>query len=246
MLFYRSFGSPEKQLLVFLHGFLGSHKDFLPIIKRLQNDFFCVAIDLPGHGKSPYQKEILHLVEETIARLSQKPILVGYSMGGRIALHLNKPLEAMYVLAFSAHTGVLSSEERQQKRQEELLWKKRLLSLSPKDFIELWYKQPIFHTLHENKELLKKRLYKNPKELAHILEEMRLTKLPPPTLYADSTVFFFGENDNKYKEHYKLLSKEYLAQEIPHAGHSVILENPKKCAELIKNQIVNLKKRRPL
>ncbi len=238
MLFYRVFGSPEKQLLVFLHGFLGSHLDFLPLIEDLKKDFFCVALDLPAHGKSPYESSALKKVEETIAFFRQKPILIGYSMGGRIALQLRDSLGALDIIVLSSHLGLSSLEDKQKKWEEDLLWERRLLSLSPQDFLNLWYSQPIFSSLAKNAILLEKtlknRLYKNPKELSLLLKEMSLAKQPGPSIDSSSTYFLFGENDAKYKTLYSNLPRSYRVDSVEKAGHALLLENPKKCSELIR------------
>ncbi|CAJ1958883.1 unnamed protein product [Sphenostylis stenocarpa] len=90
-------------VLVFLHGFLGTGKDWISIMKTFSGSAKCISVDLPGHGKS-----ILHGVKgvgeeepelslETIADILHKLIhhiapakvtLVGYSMGARIALFM--------------------------------------------------------------------------------------------------------------------------------------------------------------
>ncbi len=237
MLFYRLFGSPEKQLLVFLHGFLGSHLDFLPLIEDLEKDFFCLAIDLPAHGQSSYESPTLKRIKDTIAFFKQKPILIGYSMGGRIALELRDSLEALAVIVLSSHLGLSSLEEQKKKWKEDLLWEKKLISLAPKDFLKLWYNQPIFSSLAKNTLLLEKtltnRLYKNPKELSLLLKEMSLAKRPRPSIDPCSTYFLFGENDAKYKALYRNLPASYKVDGVEKAGHALLLENPKKCSELI-------------
>ena len=45
-------GCKSKPTLVFLHGFLGSSTDWNETVSLLQDDFYCVTIDLPGHGDS--------------------------------------------------------------------------------------------------------------------------------------------------------------------------------------------------
>ena len=45
-------GRTKRPTLFFLHGFLGSKEDWLPLMRPLSRRFRCIAVDLPGHGES--------------------------------------------------------------------------------------------------------------------------------------------------------------------------------------------------
>ena len=49
---YRTWGIRGRPTLVLLHGFLGDSEDWLPLVSLLEDDFYLVAVDLPGHAKS--------------------------------------------------------------------------------------------------------------------------------------------------------------------------------------------------
>ena len=49
---YRTWGIRGRPTLVLLHGFLGDSEDWLPLVSLLEEDFYLVAVDLPGHAKS--------------------------------------------------------------------------------------------------------------------------------------------------------------------------------------------------
>ncbi|MGB8701813.1 MAG: alpha/beta fold hydrolase, partial [Thermosynechococcaceae cyanobacterium] len=51
-LHYRSYGQADRPALLFLHGFMGSSEEFVPIMERLATYFYSVAVDLPGHGQT--------------------------------------------------------------------------------------------------------------------------------------------------------------------------------------------------
>lgn len=89
---YADQGSGEKVLL-FMHG-LGS---YLPAwqknIEELKSSYRCIAIDLPGYGKSskgdyPYDmKFFADAVADFIKKLALESVtLVGHSMGGQISI----------------------------------------------------------------------------------------------------------------------------------------------------------------
>lgn len=85
-------GKNEKPAMVLVHGF-GSSKDvWLRCSKHLKDDFYLIAIDLPGHGESAkimdrdysMYSQVSYL-RDIIAELSlERPHLAGNSMGGTL------------------------------------------------------------------------------------------------------------------------------------------------------------------
>lgn len=111
--------------LVFLHYFGGSSNSWSKVISELSYNFRCIAIDLPGFGNSleiPKLsiKECVSEVARVIKSLSLKRyVLVGHSMGGKIALSLASiqpfGLEALVLIAPSPPTPEpMSGNERTQ------------------------------------------------------------------------------------------------------------------------------------
>ncbi len=85
-------GKGEKTL-VFLHYFGGSAGAWSLVINELDQSFRCIAIDLPGFGRSSAPAEALSVAgnaQEVIQLIQhlqlQKFVLIGHSMGGKIAL----------------------------------------------------------------------------------------------------------------------------------------------------------------
>ncbi|GAA0342326.1 alpha/beta hydrolase [Bacillus carboniphilus] len=77
--------------LVLIHGFLGTHRMFEKVIDTLAKTFDVIAIDLPGHGKSPVSKDIQTVYDyakEIVAFLQaldiDKATWIGHSLGGYI------------------------------------------------------------------------------------------------------------------------------------------------------------------
>ncbi len=82
-----------EQTIIFVHG-LGS---YLPAWKKniedLKNDYRCIAIDLPGYGKSskPIHSGMMDYYAETISKFMDKlelksAVIAGHSMGAQIAM----------------------------------------------------------------------------------------------------------------------------------------------------------------
>ena len=83
------------ETILFLHGFTGSTKTWQPIIEQLPETVRCITVDLLGHGKPIHLKTAngMNMCEQLMdlhALIQSLNItnftLVGYSMGGRIAL----------------------------------------------------------------------------------------------------------------------------------------------------------------
>ena len=243
MLFYRTYGSPDKQPIVFLHGFLGSSLDFIPLIEELQKEYFCLSLDLPAHGLSSYFPNTLLTVQKAIESLKIKPFLLGYSLGGRIALHLSQKtsLPVKGTLIISSHIGLTHPSQKKIRLELDLLWSQKLNTLSSQEFLQTWYEQPTFSSLqkkpHLLKNLIEERLFTNPKELSLILEEMSLAKQPLLNTFSSPTHFLYGEEDVKIKDLYTILPPS-LKTEIKNAGHTLHLENPSDCLKAIQHWII--------
>lgn len=196
--------------LYFLHGFLGVPEDWKEVIGHLPSDWECEALDLT-----------LPLPE----RFPEESALVGYSLGGRIALQQHH--QGALVL-LSAHFGLASEEEKKARGQEE----KRILQEMegcPETFLRKWYSKPLFSTLRMEGDLLKRRRSIDFAKHAALFSRYALSKQPftPPPAHA---LLLYGERDEKYA---KLYQPYETARAIPHAGHAVPIENPKATATFI-------------
>jgi len=90
----------EGRTLLFLHGWGTDHRSFLPVIEKLKDRYILYAPDLPGFGMSEEPAEIFdahmyaEFVSEFINRLNmEKPVVIGHSNGGRIALALTRVMD---------------------------------------------------------------------------------------------------------------------------------------------------------
>jgi pimeloyl-ACP methyl ester carboxylesterase len=81
-------GSP----VVFCHGLFGQGKNWAQIAKALAPDHRTLLVDLPHHGRSPWDEhfDFLEIADQVAGLLSaDDPVtLVGHSMGGKVAMVL--------------------------------------------------------------------------------------------------------------------------------------------------------------
>ena len=95
---YRYFGEEGRLPLVILHGLLGSSRNWTTVGKQLARSFEVFALDLRGHGDSPWPPppardysfpamaaDVAAWVKE---RKLERPILLGHSLGGKVAMRL--------------------------------------------------------------------------------------------------------------------------------------------------------------
>lgn len=255
------YGKTSQPNLVLIHGFLGSKADWLPLIPQLSQHFHCICLDLPGHGDN--QPEITSTltdgfdfcVQDIISRLDRLGIeafyLYGYSLGGRIALHLAQayPQRVLSLWLESCHPGLTNTEEQAARSKNDQLWAKRLQSLSSRDFLQLWYQQAVFADMPDNARntLIAKRAAQLDPHSKHTLKQMflatslaRQTSLwDVPASLACKCHFFAGSQDAKFTA----IAKDWQAQQpivlhqIDDAGHNIHQANPTGLLACIKSLI---------
>jgi len=153
MLYHTTTGTRDNPPLLLLHGFLGSHADFLGLLPTLSKHFYCIAADLPGHGKTETKlgdytfahtaRAIADLLDYLNVR---KTHVLGYSMGGRVALYLACEFgdRIANLMVESASPGLKAAFDRKQRQQQDDLTALSLLKMPLPDFLDQWYKNPLF------------------------------------------------------------------------------------------------------
>ena len=142
--------------LVLLHGFTGSAESWSAHIEALAARFRVVRIDLPGHGRTPVLSvercaftRVGDDLASILARVVDVPAhLLGYSMGGRLALYtaLTHPDRVRTLILESASPGLESAAERGARRDADEALAERILAQGVPAFIDAWEKLPLFAT----------------------------------------------------------------------------------------------------
>jgi 2-succinyl-6-hydroxy-2,4-cyclohexadiene-1-carboxylate synthase len=207
--------------LVFLHGFLGTHRDWIPVCSDLPH-WPCIGIDLPGHGASPFC--------ETLSFIPPAPKfhLIGYSMGGRLAMQyaLDHPDQIGRLIIASAHPGLPSQREKEKRIQADTQWALLLHQLPIDEFLRRWYDQPVFGSYKPDFSM---RREQNISGLSSALVHYSLGH--QPMLKVAKALHVVGEKDRKFRA----LHPNALV--VPNAGHVVHLEHPKAFAQIIREHL---------
>ncbi|MCG9720264.1 2-succinyl-6-hydroxy-2,4-cyclohexadiene-1-carboxylate synthase [Shewanella sp. Isolate7] len=257
MLAYRSEGDRSKPVLVLLHGFLGDKHDWQAVLARLSRHFHCIALDLPGHGDSPALEGDPHspgfnrVVAQILSTLDKLKVnrfhLLGYSLGGRIALHLADQAQErlLSIHLESCHPGLVSDDERNLRLEQDAAWQQKLLSLPVPDFLSLWYQQGVFASLddQERQKLIQARSHNRPAALASIYlptslgHQADLSSIPEQSTL--NWHYYVGLQDDKFLA----LAKAWQAKQkislyrVPGSGHNVHLAQPEAFCDLLIAQL---------
>ncbi len=167
-----------------LHGFTGSSRDFLGMSPDLSQQQRWLAPDLPGHGQtclnSPDSFNAdaqVALLERWATALRLPPVhLLGYSMGGRMALQwaVRHPQRLASLVLVSTSAGLESVPERQARAAADRQLAQRLLTQDPAQFLQGWLRQPLFAGIAQRGEAflaqeVARRLPQQPEGLARSL-----------------------------------------------------------------------------
>ncbi len=227
----------KKPKVILLHGFLGSSLDWSDSLAGLEDLAEWVPLDLPGHGQDASLPTKFEDAFAKIAAVSVAPnqplYLVGYSMGGRIALlwALANPGRVSRMVILSSHTGTDESASRWMFDQS---WANRFSSEPLQTVIHDWYQQPLFTPLRQHsifEKVLQKRALGNGHSLAAALLAFSVSKqgnLLPKVPLLPPTHWLFGEFDRSYRDLWCCLREKYhqSVKVIPKVGHALLVESP--------------------
>ncbi|MBX3012198.1 MAG: 2-succinyl-6-hydroxy-2,4-cyclohexadiene-1-carboxylate synthase [Caldilineaceae bacterium] len=235
--------------LVLLHGFTGSSESWADHLPLFATAYRTIAIDLLGHGQTdapaePARYSMAASADDLMAILTlvaPGPIhLLGYSMGGRLALYLalTYPERIRSLILESASPGLADPVAQQERIRGDEALATAIETQGMAAFVERWEALPLFATQRAlpvtiQQRLHDQRLCNQPQGLANSLRGMgtgvqpslwsQLATAPMPTL------LLAGALDLKFKA-----IATQMAQRLPHAtvaivpeaGHTLHLEQP--------------------
>ena len=257
-LHYATIGNPENSAVLMLHGFLGSHQDFEPVLLTLSQHFYCVIPDLPGHGQTVTASNgyTFSAIAQTLLKLLDnlqidRAHLLGYSMGGRLALYTlcTFPERFTRTVLESASPGLKTAQERAERQKRDWAIAHQLETIPLHSFLSHWYQNPLFNSLKNHpahyQAMLNRRQRNHPSELASALRGFstgvqpslwnRLSEMGQPLL------FIAGALDCKFvalaQEMLRTCRQNVVTQAdikvCQGCGHNIHLEAPDRYAQVV-------------
>lgn len=245
--YYQSAGAGDPLLL--LHGFTGNSRNWPAQVEVFARRHLTITVDLIGHGRSESPAGVRRYRMENVAsdvvalvrEIASGPVnLIGYSMGGRLALYLAlaRPTFVKALVLESASPGLESMAARQARVRKDELLARSIMRDGIAEFVRRWEKMPVLASqarlaASARAGLRRQRLRNSAVGLANSLRGMgtgaqeslwsRLHDLHIPVL------LLAGELDHKFvvlaKEMGELLPCAQV-KVVSQAGHTIHLEKP--------------------
>ena len=230
-----------------LHGFTQSGRSWREVIAKMPEGWKWIVPDLRGHGETQIWKGSscsMDACTEDMVKLwdaleVEKSHLVGYSMGGRLALHIaaHRPERVLSVLTIGAHAG-LDEDARKGRRQGDEALASRIERDGLEAFVEYWGSLPLFAGLERRgpnyvAEVRAERMRNHVAGLACSLRGMGAGSMQPmwdglASVTFPST-FVAGQLDHGYVASARRLAATVpngRVEIVPRAGHAVHQERP--------------------
>jgi 2-succinyl-6-hydroxy-2,4-cyclohexadiene-1-carboxylate synthase len=225
-------------------------------MEYFSRDYYCLAPDLPGHGKtriSGNEQDYLMerfapvFIEFLQAQHIDGAALIGYSMGGRFAQYLliRYPQFWQKIVLESTSPGLKKASERRNRIENDNKLAAILQQGRLSDFLQDWYRQPLFSSLIQTanfQALFKQRLQNNPHELASCLRMMSTGRQPSLWVHLPEikipVLLMAGELDAKYSAVMLEMKKICINADlkiIKQAGHTIHYEQPLVFKEFLSN-----------
>lgn len=230
-----------------LHGFTHTGSSWDRVVAALGERYRVLAPDLRGHGSaSGLQPVTLEAVLDDLELLAPTApfVLVGYSMGGRIALHLAlaMPGRVRRLILIGASPGIADSQQRRERRVADEALAAEVEGESIEAFARRWAQTPVLAGIPD--EVLDRvhadRLRSTPAGLARALRGLGTGALPSlwdrlGELPAGVTLIV-GGRDHKFRQIAERMAPSIVDADVvvvPGSGHAVHLESPDEVAMII-------------
>ena len=232
--------------LVLLHGFTQTGASWEPVVAALGERYRPLAPDIRGHGAAASARPVSFeaCVADVAALAPPRFALAGYSMGGRLALHvaLAEPERVERLVLVGATAGIEDPGARAARRASDAALAEELERSTIEEFARRWARQPVLagqpegvrRAAHED------RLRNTPAGLAAALRGIgtgvmepvwdRLGELEMPA------TLVVGERDERFRALAERMAKRLPRAEVvvvPGAGHAAHLEAPGAVAALL-------------
>ncbi len=235
-------GSPR---VVCCHGFTQTGRSWAPVAALLAARHEVVTADMPGHGESAHADADLWAAAALVGEAGGTGVYIGYSMGGRVALHLAllRPELVTALVVVGATGGIDDGDERERRRRADDEMAAGIERDGVDAFLAHWLARPMFASLRPAAAAVEDRRRNTAAGLAASLRNTgtgtqeplwdRLALLRIPVLIVA------GERDAKFTALGHRLADavgdDATFASVPDAGHAAHLEQPAAFVTLVEH-----------
>jgi 2-succinyl-6-hydroxy-2,4-cyclohexadiene-1-carboxylate synthase len=238
-----------------LHGFTLSGQSWREIVGKMPAGWSWLMPDLRGHGATRIAAGAPVTMDACMRDLEmlwnhlgiERSHLVGYSMGGRLALHVavRLPERVRSLLTIGAHPGLEEEAARAGRREGDEGLAQRLDRFGLEPFINYWEAQPLFAGLERRGKpfaarVRAMRMSNRPEGLAASLRQMGAGAMEPLWGELDSiqvpATFVAGEEDTAFVSAARRMSQAVHGSRVeivPRSGHAVHMQRPAVFARIL-------------
>jgi len=242
--------------LLLLHGFGGARSNWQPLQPQLAPQLHSIAIDCLGHGDSDCPAaadsyRMAAVAADMVDLLAQLGLgrahLLGYSMGGRLALYMALRYGDRFrsLTLESASPGLRAEAARRERQQADEWLAAQIEARGIAWFVDYWERLPLWASQAGLSPSVRaaqrrQRLRNQPRGLAHCLRAMgsgvqpdlwaKLCRLQLPTL------LLVGAADAKFSAINAAMAAQIPSSQLqclPGAGHNCHLEQPQAFARAV-------------
>jgi 2-succinyl-6-hydroxy-2,4-cyclohexadiene-1-carboxylate synthase len=232
---------------VLLHGFAGDPSAWDEVVASWQLAEPPRMVALPGHGGGDVQASWDDNLGAVSAAIGEHDVVVGYSLGARVALGLVASGRSPRAVLVSVNPGI-DDAERATRRASDATWARLLRTSGMAAFVEAWAAQPLFASQARVPEARRarrraRRLGLDAEQLARSLEVMGLAEMPDYrstfAARAHSLALVTGGDDTRFTELAAGLPAA-CHEQIAGAGHDPTLEQPRELSGVVARVVARL------
>ena len=244
--------------ITLLHGFTQSGRSWREVISKMPAGWKWIVPDLRGHGETQTRQgsqcSMDACMEDLLALWDdlgvERTHLAGYSMGGRLALHVTarRPDRVLSLLTIGAHAG-LEEDAREGRRRGDEGLAERMEKEGIEAFVDYWGALPLFAGLQRRgppyvAQVRAERLQNHVAGLACSLRDMGAGAMEPVWNELGQVTFpctfVAGQQDHGYVASARRLAatvRNGKFEIVPRAGHAVHQERPDAFARLLASHL---------
>ena len=225
----------------FVHGFTQTGKSWVTAALAI-GDSTNTFVDAPDHGESQGISLSLQETGDELADIAFGKVLIGYSMGARMALHaaIQHPYAMTGLVLVSGTPGIEDDSERAARVQADKELASRIESIGTPAFLQEWIRQPLFAKSKFSNEEIQDRSRNTPASLATSLRKCGTGQQEPLWSQLQEinipVLLICGARDEKFTGIAKRMNQAITnstLRVLDKAGHNAHLDQPEAFAQAV-------------